>query len=215
MARLVRRGTFLALVAIAAFVAAGVARADGDPASDVLYTGHLFVPFDTAVSKGAQETLLTAITEATRAGYPIRVAVIEKPADLGSVTSLWGKPREYARFLDLELAYLYKGPLLIVMPSGVGFAHYKKGTAAEYRALSSLRVQPGGDGLALTATRGVERLAARAGHPIVVPTTPPTGGTSIWRERLIAGGVAFGVALGVGVLAFGGASLARRRRARA
>ena len=41
-------------VALAALIGAGVARADGDPASDVLYSGHVFFPYSSPISKSAQ-----------------------------------------------------------------------------------------------------------------------------------------------------------------
>jgi hypothetical protein len=98
--------------------------------------------------------------------------------DLGAVTILWRKPKQYARFLGLELSFAYKGPLLIVMPAGIGFSHFHRGTAAEYRTLAPVPLQPGADGLALTATRAVEKLAARAGHPIAAPPPSPPAGSS-------------------------------------
>jgi len=154
----------------------------------VLYTQQVFIPFDTGMSKGTQETLATAVAEARKAGYPIRVAVIEKTSDLGAVTVLWGKPRQYARFLDLELSFAYKGPLLVVMPGGIGYAHFHRSTAAEYRALAAIPVQPDPDGLGVTATRSVERLARRAGHPIAAPASSP--GTDLPHiSRLLAAGV--------------------------
>ena len=49
------------------------------------------------------------------------MAIIAKPDDLGSVTSLWREPQAYAHFLGLELSLAYKGRLLVVMPNGFGF----------------------------------------------------------------------------------------------
>ena len=187
-----------------------MARADGDPASDILFTQHVFIPFDTGMSKGSQETLATAVAEAERAGYPIRVALIEKVSDLGAVTVLWGKPKQYARFLGLELGIGYKGPLLIVMPSGIGFSHYHRGTTAEYRTIAAVPVQPGADGLALTATKAVEKLARRAGHPIATPTPPPLVDSSNVSSRLVAGGIV----LAVVALAVGAFAVVRMRPAR-
>jgi hypothetical protein len=180
---------------VVAVVIPGRALADGDPASDVLYTQHVFIPFDTKSSKGAQTALATAIANATRAGYPIRVAVIETIPDLGAITSLWGKPKEYASFLDLELVCCYKGPLLIVMPSGIGFAHYKKGTREEYARLASIPVEKGDDGVVLTATKAVVALSKQAGHPIAMPAVPKTESSSELGQRLLAGGVVLALVL--------------------
>ena len=110
MARCVRRGASLLFIVVFVLAPAGAARADGDPASDILYTQSVFIPFDTGISQGAQETLATAVAEADRSGYPIRVAVIEKEADLAAVTVLWGKPKQYAHFLDIELSFAFQAP---------------------------------------------------------------------------------------------------------
>jgi hypothetical protein len=161
-----RLGAVVLVVALAALTGAQVARADGDPASDVLYTDRVFFPYSVGTSKSARETLLSTVAASERAGYPIRVALIAGTADLGAVTVLWTKPRKYAAFLSLELSFVYTGPLLIVMPSGFGFAHYKQKTVREYAALSTVRVVAGQDGLATTAVNAVRVLAARSGHPI-------------------------------------------------
>lgn len=190
LARHMRLGALLVVGAVATVVAAGNARADGDPASDVLYTGRVFVPYNTNISASAQKALTTTIARAEKAGYPIRVALIAQPSDLGAVANLWGKPREYARFLDIELQYIYKGPLLIVMPAGPGFAHYHHPTASDYRILASLPAPTGHDGLAITAINAVSTLATRAGHaiPAVTPSTH-TGGGKTKRKRILAGSI--------------------------
>jgi hypothetical protein len=175
----VRSAVVAAVVAAAVFGAAGTARADGDPASDVLYDGRVFFSYN-SISKPAQAALTRTVQRAERAGYPIRVALIAAPDDLGAVTSLWGKPRRYARFLDLELSFVYKGPLLVVMPQGLGFAHYRRSTTQEERELARVRPQGGRDGLARTAIDAVALLARRAGHPV----TPATVGAGSSGDTL-------------------------------
>jgi hypothetical protein len=203
------RSTRTALVLLAAvaamFAGAGVARADGDPASDVLYTGRAFFPYSTTISKSAQETLVGTIGAAEKADYPIRVALIAGPVDLGAVTVLWAKPKKYAMFLGLELSFVYKGPLLIVMPSGFGFEHYKQNTKAEYAALSNVRILGRRDGLALSAVEAVKVLAARAGHPIERPGSSSSGSSA---SRVLAGTIALAVLL----LSAGGIIVVRRLR---
>jgi hypothetical protein len=189
-----------------ALVAVGGAHADGDPASDVLYTSPVFFSFTTSLSASAQRAVVDTVARAKQAGYPIRLAIIEKQDDLGAVTSLWGKPRQYAKFLDIELSYLYRGPLLIVMPSGLGFAHYKRETAAEYRALAAITVYKGRNGLAATATRAVAALAAQAGHEVAPVAVTGGGGGGPSPAVLVGGGLAGLVVLG------GAAFLAWRRR---
>ena len=139
---------------------------------------------------------------ARSAGYSIKVAVIGAPADLGTAYALWRRPQQYARFLGAELVFLYKGPLLIVMPDGFGFFHYRHDVTAERSVLGKLHVQTGPDGLVGAAVVAVARLAAAAGHPIPVP--PPaklsdggSGSSSQLLDRIIiaAAGAAFVVLL--------------------
>jgi hypothetical protein len=186
----------VALALVAALATAGSARADGDPASDVLYTTSVFFSFTTALSTSAQKAVTETVARAKEAGYPIRVAIIEKQDDLGAVTSLWEKPRQYAKFLDIELSFIYKGPLLIVMPSGLGFAHYKKATASEYRTLAGITVDSGPNGLAASANRAVVALAALAGQRIAPVAVTGGGGGGSSSAGLVAGGVAALVVLG-------------------
>jgi hypothetical protein len=205
-----REIALLALLAATAILGRpGLAQADGDPASDVLLTQHVFFPIDAQTSTAAQKTLITAVSEANNAGYPIRVAVIEKPTDLGLVTSLWAKPKQYSRFLGVELGYVFRGPLLVVMPAGLGFAHYKKSTQRESRDVASIAVEGGSDGPALTAVRAVERLSALSGHPIAAPPPPKAGSMTSWPE--IGGAVLIVMAAAGAAVMF---ALIRSRRGR-
>jgi hypothetical protein len=94
------------------------ARADGDPASDVLLAQALFLPQDAGVPATEQAQLASLLAAAHHAGYNLRVALIARPADLGSVTALWHQPENYARFLGQEQSLNYTGALLVVMPGG-------------------------------------------------------------------------------------------------
>jgi len=102
-------------------IATPSARADGDPASDVLATQDTFIPRDAALEPAAQRQLEATVAAAAASGYPIRVALIASPSDLGSVSALWQRPAAYARYLGEELSLLYHGAILVVMPGGVGF----------------------------------------------------------------------------------------------
>ena len=148
--------------------------------------------------------LKTVVDNARAAGYPIKVALIAAPSDLGTAFALWGKPDKYARFLGLELQFLYKGRLLIVMPDGFGFFHYAKQTP-EARVLKPLHVQQGTTGLARSAVDAVAALARAAGHPIAVP--PAKSQSSGLSDRTL---IVFAVA--VLVAAFAGLELWRRAR---
>src|SRR5207247_7650494 len=94
-------------------------------------------------------------------GFRIKVAVIAKPGDLGSIPSLFDKPADYARFLGTELSFVYVGPLLVVMPAGFGVYDGGRSTAAEDQVLRSVQVAAGSpDDLARSATAALQRLAA-------------------------------------------------------
>jgi len=156
-----RRALLLALVA--ACVAAGTARADGDPASDYLLQTPVFFPFDAKIPKAKQKETFELVTAANRAGYKIRAAIIWSAYDLGAVTSLWRKPRTYARFLGTELRFVYTDRLLIVMPNGFGF--YWKGhpDSQEYAVLSKIKTGKSADELIDATQKAVVALAAAKG----------------------------------------------------
>jgi hypothetical protein len=122
--------------------------------------------------------------------------VIAKPDDLGAVTSLWARPRQYARFLGTELAYVYKKPLLIVMPNGVGYYQADHDSTPAYAALRSIR-SGSGNQLAQAAIDSVAALARQAGHPFT-PHTLSASSSSSSRTPLFVG-----VGVGLLVLAAG------------
>jgi hypothetical protein len=142
--------------------AAAPARADGDPASDVLATQTLYLPQDAGVPAARQAQLGTLLSDAARAGYRIRVAVIASPTDLGSVTALWRQPQDYARFLGQELPLVYRGPVLVVMPDGYGL----------YHAAATRLAPPTAGALGTAAIGAIERLAAASGHTVALPVAP-------------------------------------------
>ena len=109
------------LLGLGAAVVPGSARADGDPASDVLLGQDVFLPYS-PVAPAVQQHLYAVTAAARRAGYPLKVALISATTDLGVVPSLFGKPSSYAQFLSAELAGVVPGPVLVVMPSGFGLA---------------------------------------------------------------------------------------------
>ncbi len=141
------------------------ALADGDPASDVLATQKLFLPQDAAIPPAQQTQLAAVLEEAARAGYSLRVALIASATDLGSVTELWRQPQSYALFLGQELAFAYRGPLLVVMPNGLGLYNVPR---AGRVAVSGTNPSAG---LGSAAVSAVRSLAVAAGHPIALPST--------------------------------------------
>jgi hypothetical protein len=93
---------------------------------------------------------------------------------MGSVTSLYRRPRTYARFLGLELGFVYKQRLLVVMPNGFGFNRPGHPTTKEYATLSKIRIGPGATGLLTAAETGVQQLAAASG--VTIKRTGGSGG---------------------------------------
>ena len=154
--------TLVAALCLAlASVAFGVApaRADGDPASDILLIGNVFLTYSVDVSPEAKTALEQAVAKANHAGFRVKVAVVADPADLGAVPSLFGKPQIYAKFLGTEISFQYTNRLLVVMPNGFGFWRERKSVVREKRILGSLKVKQGGDGLAYSAIAALKALS--------------------------------------------------------
>jgi len=137
----------------------------------VLVYQPLFLASDAGISVAEQVKLGGLLQNAERAGFPIRVAIISGPSDLGAVTALWQKPQAYAHFLGIELSLTYTGRLLVVMPNGFGFNWPGHSSAAAYRTLAAIRIAAGGTGLASATTAAVGALAAGGGVKL-----PATGG---------------------------------------
>ena len=108
--------------AATALLLPAAAQANGDPASDYLLVQKVFLPFNSKVDSDVATRLEKLLDAAAKAKFPIRVAVIGTPTDLGTAFSLFNKPQRYAEFLGLELSFLYRDRLLVVMPSGFGYA---------------------------------------------------------------------------------------------
>ena len=199
------RCALVALGIAVALVAVPLARADGDPASDVLYGTNLFPSYDSGISAANLKALQQTLDDSRKAGYEIRVAVIAKPDDLGAVTALWAKPKDYARFLGTELGIVYKGPVLIVMPNGLGFYHDNRDTKAAYAVLKPIQTGSG-DTLAQAATDSVAALARQAGHPFT-PQAAAKGASTSQSTLLVA--LAIGL---LSILVVTALLLFRRRR---
>jgi hypothetical protein len=184
--------TFCAALALLALPP--VARANGDPASDYLLVQKLFLPFGTKIDQTEVTRLNAVLNAADRDNYKIRVAVILAPSDLGTAFSLYRKPQRYAEFLGLELAFVYRGRLLVVMPNGYGYSVKGKPDPNVIRLLKPLP-PPGHD--ATNEVRGAEtavrKLATASDHRLVVTNV---GGGSNTRDRItIAAAATAGIAL--------------------
>src|SRR5438105_4727627 len=91
------------------------ARANGDPASDLLLGSKIYFP-NQRVSVAEANRLKAVVQAANVKGYTIRVALIKDPSDLGVVPDLLNQAQQYANFLGPEIRFAYRGDLLVVMP---------------------------------------------------------------------------------------------------
>ena len=186
---------------------ATAARADGDPASDVLATQPLFLPQDAGIPLAQQNQLTALLGAAASNGYQLRVAIIASSTDLGSVTELWHQPQTYARFLVQELSLVYRGPLLVIMPNGFGLESLNPDAPANRSALAGIRIPAGGARTGTVALTAIQRLADASGHSVPIPaaaatTTAPGSGSTIPV-------IAFAVGAALIVLAWGASLRAR------
>ena len=169
------------------------ARADGDPASDYLLTQRVFLPFTTKIDRNEVNRLDALLREADQKHFRIRVAMILSPSDLGTAFSLFGKPEKYSQFLGLELSFVYRGRLLVVMPNGYGYAVNGDPDPKASAVLKKLPA-PGRDATkeVRAAIVAVQNLAAASGLRLTVPKV----GGSTGRDRLtIAAAATAGIAL--------------------
>jgi hypothetical protein len=200
------------VLAAVALVAVPAARADADPASDYLLGQSTFIPPDDGIPPAYAKQLIATVREAKARGYTIRVALIGSRYDMGAVTILYRRPKEYARFLGQELSLVYKKRLLVVMPNGLAVSRHGKAVPGEQAVVDRIP-PPGTNGTALasTATGAVIRLAAAAG--VIVPEQPLAAagrgapGSSTSRDRITIAVAALAAAL---LVALG--LLYRRRR---
>jgi hypothetical protein len=196
-----------AALAAGALLAPAGALADGDPASDVLLGQNVFYPYETpSVPAALMKSLNGATAAAARAHFPIKVAIISGPLDLGVVPSLYGQPQNYAHFLEQEISFTGPPLLLVVMKDGYGV----QGLPAAATAAAAKLSKPAGNtstDLAHAALTAVQKLSSAAGHPI----PDSAGGTSSTGGGLNVKTVLL-IVLVLAAIATAGALLAVRRR---
>ena len=194
------------LAAIAVMVACpAAALADGDPASDVLITDDIFVPYERPSAD--QVAKLRGVIEAARgAGQPVRVAVIHSARDLGAVTNLYGHPQEYATLLARELQNPVEPgqeghgePLIIVMPAGFGTKNVPPEVDRRLRG-AEVPSDASPDELVAAAGWGVQEMARISGRPIREEFEEPKGDDA--GGALVAVLVVVALLLLVGALVF-------------
>jgi hypothetical protein len=183
------------------------AEADGDPASDVLLLQDVYLPYAPGVPAPLAKTVTDLLKTTRKAGFQLKVAIIADPKDLGAVPQYFGKPQEYAPFLQSEIAFNSKKPLLVVMPVGYGAAALPKGSETGLQGLDPPKSATGED-LGRAALTAIVKLSAAAGHPVPTPKLPKASGSGS------GGGTSPVIVVGVPValLALGGLLAALRRR---
>lgn len=191
----VRRGIALAAIFFA-LIPPPPALADSDPPSDVLLADDAYFPYQPQASPAMERALRLTLRRTRAVGYPLRVAIVATPTDLGGVPQLFGEPQRYADFLAREISFQYKGALLVVMPAGYGSHNAGKHAA---RALSEVGAPAGsgGDALPRGAMKAAVRLSRAAGHPVAAPKLPADApGSSAFVPVIVLVGM---LGLGVGL----------------
>ena len=151
-------------------------------------------------------SLNAEVAAAARAHFPIKVALIGSPVDLGAIPSAVRQASAVRDFLDQEISFDGKQVLLVVMPIGYGVQGLDPAATS---AVASLAKPPStsSDALARAAIGAVSRLAAASGHPIgKVSQGNATAGSG-------SSGLVPALILGVVAIATAVAVLALRRRA--
>jgi len=182
------------------------ALADADPPSDVLLIQNVYYPYAPKVPPSLQAQLDDAAARARKAGFPIKVALVASPADLGAIPQMFGHVAAYANFLQREIAYLRPQPTLVAMPGGFGTSATGPRGPAIVRRLGAPRTV---DGMARGAIAAVEQLAAANGRPI---STAGLGGGKRGHHRTGTPAIVLFAPVLLLALAFGGRTLLTRRR---
>jgi hypothetical protein len=201
----IRLITVLAATAALA-IAPAPALANGDPASDVLLLQDVYLPYAPGVPTELGRTITELLKTTRKAGFPLKVAIIAQPKDLGAVPEYFNRPQAYAPFLESEIAFNTKKPLLTVMPNGYGVAALPRGAEAGLEGLDPPK-SASGDDLGRATVTAIVRLSEQAGHPVPTPKLPPPSDEG-------GGGASPLVVFGVPVLllALGGLLATLRRR---
>lgn len=199
-------GVVLSVAGLA--LAPAAALADADPASDFLLVDPVFYPYQPPTSPALKKTLQATLAQIKAKGLNLKVAILDDATDLGGVTSLWNMPQPYADFLDREISFNTKQPLLVVMPAGFGVAN-----AGPTGALNGMLVDSthSADGLARSSILAAVRLARAAGTPVPTPAIPAVSGSGSKGGGGTSPALTFGAPVALVLIAAAVAALMRRR----
>jgi hypothetical protein len=144
----------------------------------------------------------------------MKVALIQSNGDLGAYPDLLGKPADYAKLLESELAVRFKKPHLLVVMGDGGLAGRNLGPGETALAGIEVDTAAESDGLVRAALEAVAAVASANGHQTDVPEIKanerpagPEGPSHTGLYAISAAIAALGLAL-IGV-----ALVMRRRRA--
>ena len=190
---------------VTALAAPPVAHADSDPASDTLLLQDVYLPIQPPMPPAYATALRNMAASMKKAGYPLKVAIIATPNDLGLVPQIFNKPQQYASYLGREIDFQRKNSLLVVMPAGYGTNDVLPKVAASVANLPA----PGAslESMGKGALTAMGRISAAAGHPVPVPKVKASSGGG---KSSTSPAVIFGVP--VIFLALAGGLMALRRR---
>jgi hypothetical protein len=95
---------------------------------------------------------------------------------MGEIQDMWQDQVNYGALLGSEVAYVYRGRLLIVMPSGYAMFHIGHSSVREQRVLDKLPAPTEPDDLLPGAMQAVQALAAAEGVNLSIPDVAPVPG---------------------------------------
>jgi hypothetical protein len=172
----------LAALALAATIVAGSSQAlaNGDPASHILPSKEVFVPFDPSLCSLDGRRLDSLTETSAQSGYPIKVAVVPTAEDLGTLYRLFGRPAEYARVLSRELPpglFEREGRrppyrLLVLMPGAAGLNQANEKEAAVVKGFA-IDQKASKEELTRLAIGLVAKLAQTSGADVGKPKPKP------------------------------------------
>jgi hypothetical protein len=206
-----RRVAMIALAALA--LAPAAALADGDPASDVLLAQDAYYPYAPKTSPQLTKALNTLLKRVRAAGFPVKVALIEAPSDLGAYPNLFGDTQNYANLLSKEIAYNSHPHLLVVMPTGFGGDNLGNNVDGALRGIT-VNQDAKSDGLAQAALAAVAKLASANGHPTPVPpeARAQLAASTASAKRSTPSVLVYGGPVLLGIIAVGALIWVGRRR---
>jgi hypothetical protein len=160
----------VALACAVLALGAPAARADGDPASDVLAKQTVFYGSELDLKSQPAAQLPALLKEAkAKQAHETRVAILTVPEDLGDIQDLWEDQLNYGPLLGSEVAYVYRGRLLIVMPSGYAMFHIGHSSVREQKVLDKLPAPAAPADMLPGAMKAVQAVAASEGVKLTIP----------------------------------------------